>query len=482
MLIQRGLQVLGALAFAVVVPRLMGPEAYGAYALVTSLAAWFVLLGGLGLTNVIGRYMPGLVGREEGSVLQRFAGNLVVLRILSGGLAAFLYLVVMRLLFTELDGLLLWLIALNVWVQGLSTLLFAVFLGLNRADLWGTGDTLRRWLTVLLLPFCVWLGGLRGAGAALIVTEVTVIATGVWLMPLRLSWPDLRPEPARLAPYLRFGLIFFGSQLLLAAFQAGGEVLVRAISGDYVEVAYFALANSVYQTAAASIPPLAWSFVPLLSSRLESGDTRTINLWVERFVTWLAVVGIVVTLGCLFLAEAVTPLVFGEAYSPVATNLVPLSVAFVVLGLGTATSLLALVHGRPGEALVASTIRLVSFWALGVPLVRWHGSWGACLAVAGASIAHAAYAGWRMRAELGSAARRWVTAVVLGVVPVPLLWLGSSVMARGVLCVAAVVCYLLILLLFDVVNVSDVRIVGAALNGRARREGGFGRSDGRHPS
>jgi O-antigen/teichoic acid export membrane protein len=470
MLMQRGLQGLGALAFAVVVPRMMGPETYGSYALVTSVAAWFVLLGGLGLTNVIGRYMPGLVMRREGAAVRRFVGNLFMLRISSSGLAAFLYLAVTTLVLGDLDRVLLWLIAANVWIQSLSTFVFAVFLGLNRADLWGAGDTLRRWLAVLLLPFGIWLGGLRGAGAALIVSEVAVTAMGVRWMPLRFSWADLRPEPRRLAPYLSFGMIFFGSQLLLAAFQAGGEVLVRAISGDYVEVAYFALAHSVYLTAAASIPPLAWSFAPLLSGLLERGDTGTIGLWIERLLTWLAVVGVVGTLGCLFLAEGVTPLVFGDAYAPVAANLVPLAVGFVALGLGTVTSLLALVHGRPGEALVASTIRLISFWALAVVLVRWQGSWGACLAVAGASTAHATYAAWRMRTELGPATWRWATAVGLGIVPAPLVWLHSSVMVRGALCLAAIACYLSILLLCNVVRMNDVRVLGETL--RRVRSGG----------
>lgn len=380
MLVQRGLQGLGGLVFAVVVPRMMGrrPTAY-----------------------VIGRYMPRLVLRDEGSAIRQFAGNLLTVRFLGSGLAASLYIASTAVALVELDRVLLWLIAGSVWIQGVRTLCFALFLGLNRADLWGARDTIRRWLTVLLVPLGVWLGGLRGAGVALIVTEVTVAALGICWIPLRPSWMDLRPDPARLASYLRFGLIFFGSQLLFAAFQAGGEVLVRAVSGEYVEVAYFALAHSVCLTAAASLPPLAWSFAPLLSGLLEGGDVRALSAWIERLLTWLAVTGIAAVLGCLFLGDAVTPLVFGAAYAPVAANLVPLSLGLLLQGLGTVTSLVALVYGRPGEALVASTVRLAAFWALGVVLVTWWGSWGACLAVAGASAVQAAYSAWRMRVALG---------------------------------------------------------------------------------
>src|SRR5262245_55893837 len=470
MLVQRGLQGLGGLFFAILVPRMMGPESYGSYALVTSLAGWFMLLGGLGLTNVIGRYMPGLALRDPEPGLQRFAGNLFTLRLLSSGLAALTYVALTFLALEELDRVLLLLVAGSVWIQGISTLVFALFLGLNRADLWGVGDTLRRWLTLLLVPLGVWLGGLRGAGGALIATEVVVLGLGVRWIPLHLSLPDLRPDPARLGPYLRFGLIFFASQVLLAAFQAGGELLVRAVSGDYVEVAYFALAHNVYLTVAMSMPVLAWSFAPLLSSCLEGADHKAISVWVERLVTWFAVVGVVTTLGCLFLADTVTPLVFGAPYAPVASNLVPLGFALVMLGLGTVTNLLALVYGRAGEALVASTVRLVAFWALGIGLVAWRGSWGACLAVAGASTVHAVYFALRLHAELGAAAGRWATAVALGVIPVPLVWLRSSVIVNGALCLVAVAGYGLLLLFGGVVRMSEFRALGEVLRGRARVE------------
>jgi len=465
-LIQRALQGFGGLIFAVVVPRMMGPQTFGVYALVNSLAAWFVLLGGLGFTSVIARSMPGLSVQRGGSAFARLAGNLLTLRLLCGGLAAVLYTLFTGLALVELDRVLLWLVAGSIWLQGITTLYFAFFLGLNRADLWSAGDTLRRWLTVLFVPLGFWLAGLRGAGAALIVTEVIVVAFGMSWLPLRFSWPDLRPDAVRLAPYLRFGLIFFGSQLLFAAFQGGGELLLRLVSDDYVEVAHFALAHSVYLSAAAAMPTLAWSFAPFLSGLLDSGDARTLAAWIERLLTWFAVAGVVAALGCLFLADAVTPLVFGATYAPVATNLIPLSVALVMLGLGTMTSLVALVNGRPGEALIASTVRLIAFWAFGIVLVARWGSWGACLAIAGASAVHAAYSAWRMRVELGNAVERWGTTVGIGLLFVPLVWLRSSFALNGALCLAAIAGYGVSLFLCGVLSMSDFRLLGEAFRSK----------------
>ena len=83
--------------------------------------------------------------------------------------------------------MLLWLVGGSIWLQGIAALYFALFLGLNRADLWGVGDTLRRWLTILFVPLGFWLAGLRGAGTALIVTDVIVVAFGASWLPLTLE-------------------------------------------------------------------------------------------------------------------------------------------------------------------------------------------------------------------------------------------------------------------------------------------------------
>src|SRR5262245_44547591 len=62
-LVQRGLETLGGLAFAAIVPRTLGPDAFGRYAFLISVAVLFALVGGLGLNNATARYLPPLAAR-----------------------------------------------------------------------------------------------------------------------------------------------------------------------------------------------------------------------------------------------------------------------------------------------------------------------------------------------------------------------------------------------------------------------------------
>jgi O-antigen/teichoic acid export membrane protein len=273
----------------------------------------------------------------------------------------------------------------------------------------------------------------------------------------------------RLAPHVRFALVFFASQVLLAAFQAGGETLVRLVTGDYAEVAQFAVASGIYGVAAASMMPLAWSLAPLLGGHVDRGDRAAVAAWIDRLLRAFAAAGVGAVLGALFLADHVTPLVFGAAYAPAAANVLPLALALTALGLGTATSLLSLLHDRPGEALVASALRLAVFVSVGGLLAARWGSLGACIAVAAASAIHAAYSAWRMRGELGGATRRWLHAVALGAIPLPLVWLRASPAVDLALCAAAVAMYAVGLRAAGLVTARDVRGLRRVLR---RRSGG----------
>ena len=132
LLAQQGFYALGGFLFAALVPRLMGPQIYGRYALISSLSIWLMLFSGLGLTQVIGRYVPQFITAGEREPLKLFMGNLLKLRLASGLLVALVYLGLTLLWLRDLDPLVLAFMAAAIWVRTVSNLLFTYFLGINR--------------------------------------------------------------------------------------------------------------------------------------------------------------------------------------------------------------------------------------------------------------------------------------------------------------------------------------------------------------
>jgi len=426
LLAQRGFLIAGNFIFAALVPRFMGPGNYGRYALITSLSIWFVLFTDLGLTQVMGRYVPLFTLQREKETLKKLFSNLLSVSLVGGLLSAVLYFLFTGLWLADLDGLLIATMAGTVIVRSWARPFFTLFLGLNQAARWGVNELLYRWISIVLLLPGFYLAGLRGACLALLLTELGVMMIGVWWGRSYFSWTEMRLDIRYLNPYFRFGLIFFVTNLLLSTFQRSGEVMVRFFNGDYVQVGYFGLAYNVYLLAASTIPQFTLAFAPLMTTLLVKGETETLRQWVDHLLKWLAVGGVLVMFFVLLLGKNLVPLVLGIAYQPVATNLLPLSVALLLQPLASISNLLILIYDQPKVALSAVGKTLIAFWIFGIPLISQWGSFGGCLAVLVASFFHAGYFIWRIQNVFSFSLRKWALTVGLGGLFLPLLWLRSS--------------------------------------------------------
>jgi O-antigen/teichoic acid export membrane protein len=465
-LVQRGAQTVGGFCFAALVPRLMGPEAYGRYALVVSVAFWFALVSGLGFVNATTLYIPQFLARRDRAGLRRFVGNLLTLRVASAIVAAAAYLVLALAWWRELDSVVLVLMSVAVFLQGVSGYLFSLFLGLNRAQRWAVGDTVRRWLLLALVIPGFQVGNLRGAAVAVVVTELVTLGLGISWSELPREAVNLKPDVGFLSPYLRFGLAFLVIQLLYVAFQGSGEVLVRLVLGLYTDVGYFSLSHGLYLVGAALLPQIVLSFAPLLSRLRHEGQASQAIVWSSRLARIFAAGGVVGVFGALFLARPYVPLLIGRGYGPVAVNLLPLSLAFLAHTLGSVTGLLALVHERSGAALVSAVTRLAVFWALGTPLTARWGSLGTCAGLLAAVSIHSVMLSWYTRDLSGPVVRAWALAVGPAALVFPFLWLRAfsprDIVLFGVLTLA----YGSALVLLRVVSLSDLAAVARLLRPR----------------
>lgn len=466
LLAQRGGYIVGGFLFTALVPRLMGPVTYGEYSLLTSLAVWFSLFSALGLTQILSRHVPQYALRGDREGLLRLFGSLVAVQAAGGLAAGALYALLTLLWLRELDPWALIAVAGMIAARAFGQVFYALSLGLNRAPRWGVAELLRRWASLGLLVVGFYLGGMRGACLGLVLTELLIGMIGLWWSRPYLSRWVLRPDLRHLLPYLRFGFLFFVSDLLAAAFQSSGSALVRAISGDYAGVAFFGLAYNMYLAVALAIPQFSLAFAPLLSSLLARGDLAALRAWSERLLKWLAVGAMVLVLGALFLAGNVAPVLLGRAYRPVAAELVLLALALVAQALTSVASLLALTYGRARLAVAASAIRLASFWALGVPLIAWRGGLGASAAVVVATAIAAAYYTVRARALVRYSLQPAALAIGLGALFAPLAWLRSSWVANVALCGVSIAGYTGLLFLLRVVTPRELAAAWQAFRGR----------------
>jgi len=462
-LIQRGIYIATTFLFAFFVPRMMGPSHYGQFALLYSLSFLLSMLSDFGLTQVMGRYIPpfNLQGEIENS--KKLLNSFLMLGLTSGSLAAGLYLLITYFWLKDIHFLSLITMAIIVLIRSLTFPLFSLFLGLNQAARWGSRDVLGRLLSIPLLILFFYLGGLPGACLGLLLTEIFILILGVWWGRSYLSRTHMHLDLHFLYPYLQFGLLFFISHLTFTALNHSGGVLVRTLNPDYTQVSYFELAQKIFLTALFAYPQFTLSFVPHMTILLKKGNTETLKQWIEQLLRWLTVAGVVITFSFLIFSQDLVRLILGKAYLPVATNVLPLSFVFFFLPLGSVSSLLTLVYEKPKVTLASSILRLGVFWGLGFPLIAFWGSFGGCLALLIASICYSGYLTWRMRAHFPYSLRKWIFAMGLGALFLPLLWFRSSLPVNLVLFSFFLIGYMVILFLFRIMTWSEIRNLGQTI-------------------
>jgi O-antigen/teichoic acid export membrane protein len=286
-----------------------------------------------------------------------------------------------------------------------------------------------------------------------------------------LSWSKFRLDASYIAPYLRFSLYFFAANLLMAASQRSGEVLVRVVSGDYVEVGLFGVAFRVYLTITQVIWNFSMAFAPLLSMMMVKGHEEEIKKWIERLLKCTTVGGVFLIFGVMLVGDDLLPLLLGNAYQPVGRILLPLMFSLLSFVLTGVARMLAIAYDRPRVAVIGSAVHLVAFWALGWPLVSVNGSWGASLAMLGASASCAAFFTWSMRQVLRYPVRNWGWAILLGAIFLPLVLIRSSPLVNIGLYISFVIGYSVLLLWRRVVTAGELASMRRALTeGRSSRD------------
>jgi O-antigen/teichoic acid export membrane protein len=455
--VQRGFLIVGGLLFALTIPRLMGPETFGQFALVTSIAMWFSLLSGLGATQLMSRFVPQFVVQETLEKLQKFLSNLLALRLLTGITAGSIFFLFTALWLRELSPALLLLVAGSVALRTGGNLLFSLFLGLNQAARWGVGEILRQWISLVFLFVGFHWAGLTGALLGFLLTELLVLVTGFFWARLYIVWSELRLDLTYLRPFLRFSMYFFASNMLITVSQRGGEVLVRLFSGDYAEVGYFGLAYRVFGMAHVAMWQLVMAFAPLLATLFERGQDDVIAEYTSKLLKGLAVVGVLAGFGVVILGQDLVPLAFGAAFQPVALDLLPLTVALLTSALSLVARLLALTYNRPGITFKATVVHVVGFWGVGPWLVAWEGSFGGCLAVLVASLAYAGYFAFQMGGAMKQGLRQWGLVILLATPFLPLVFFRHSWPWNLAIYPGFVVAFAAVLHWFKLLTFSEIR-------------------------
>lgn len=399
------------LALATLVPRALGPGAYGRFAVPLTV----VTLGSLALTlggpAVLTRFVPAArpahrlaVARALGWRLAK--GRLLQLAGAGGGLA-----VVLASGRTSVSVGDATLVAVALSLNVAATLILQVGLGLGRTVPWSLRYPLQNLALIagvlVLYPFAGPVGGLWALVLAGVVAVVFALAT------LQADLRRLVAAPPTEVPAgaLRFGVLSAAGAALTQVAQRGGVLAVALVGTGATAVGHTSLALGIALGATYAVLQAFTVSLPHLAAAPDPATAEAaLRRLAERLLVPLAV-------GCALAAVAIdrlVPLVFGDRFASAVDAFGPALVLVLLAPLSSLLVQVAALRMRPDAALSMGLANVAAFLvvaALAVPVAGAAGGAGAAAAGAASGVA----AGLRILP--GAAGGRLVVAtLVAGVV------------------------------------------------------------------
>jgi len=437
--INKVIQLMGGALWALIVPRWMGPDHYGRFALAMSLSLLLWWVGDLGGLEVFGRHIPPLLEKDPERARELFGQSFLV-RVGIALTLPLVMLVVGPMIAPWLSG---WPAALVGVAAGLHIISWTSYHLLYAKKEMGKWATELSWRLMTQLPLVLLAGkySLTAQMAAYTANEVIYLAIALWWTRDWFRWRYLRPRLGFLKPYVRMALGFWATNVGLILLFRTGTVMVQVLTGDSAQVSFYDLALTVFFLVYTIIDQLIRSFLPTVTEFHEGGQQERVGRWLQTLTRWGAALAVVAVIGVQYTADWILPLILGHAYGEAATVLrvMLLSLpALVLVGVGTVA---AAVHQSPRVKLIAIAVGAITFWSSALYVTPRFGAVGAAWALTLGLNIYALLLFSQVRHALRFPWRKLIALLLLGV---PFLFLrgfvaGDFWLALGASVLAAVV-------------------------------------------
>ena len=379
-LIGKAAEFVGLALLVTILPRVLGPERYGAFALALTIVLIASSSVGLGGPSLMARYIPTAPPEARPALARAMA-----LRVAGGRLlaTAAMFAVGFALVladpgrFASAETAV---VAVALVLDVTATLLLQVGLGLGMTWAWNL-----RWA----LQNAVLLGGtvlvVAVAGTSAAVAGVAIASGSACVLGLLVVAPVLlrAPPGARIPPgAVRFGILQGVSGVLVLVIHRGGVVAVALLAGSAAETGYAALAIGVALAVTYTIWQAFASELPRLAGWAES-DAAQAEARARRLAWVVLLVPLPVLLAVTPFLDRLVPLVFGDGFG-VAERSVGVALAAVPLApmvaLGTQLVSLRL---QPGLRVLSSAVGAGAFAVALAAVPPWGATGGALAFLAG---------------------------------------------------------------------------------------------------
>jgi O-antigen/teichoic acid export membrane protein len=452
------------LCSAILIPRMMGPEIYGDYALLLSIMVITASLLELGQGEIFGRFIPEFQARHPIADLARFSSNFLGLKCLIDFLACIILFLVIQFLFalrySVIDILLIILTALAIDIGGIF---HALVFGLNKLGKHSSRDLIRRPSILILVLILFPYFGLSGAILGILAVEIFLAVLYLFWTSKYFSVQYIGISLSFLYPYMQFGLLFYILWMLFNTWQKLGNILIQFITKNPKEVAFFDISNQFFLIISNFSLVTIYSFVPIFTQLHINGKEWKVVEWSNLIIKYMAIFCTIAFWSFIITGPDLVTFILGHEYNDVFRNAAILLPSIFPMAIAQLSLTLAIVYKEPRKYIAALFFAICIFLLFCSVLIPKYASLGCAIASFSSCLAFAGVLTACFRAKLLPCLNNAMKIVGFGFLPAFLLLFKGSLAANLLLVNVFILGYLLLLFKSNILNSREIREILQAI-------------------
>lgn len=444
--------------YVMFVPRYLGAEVYGKYAFLMSIAfmcASMISIGGN--TEVFGRFVPEFQVNQQSNNIRKFSTNLLALKITIDLIVITVIVIVLSHIYGgQYSADYFILVGVIISVIDLSSVPTALLFGLNELGKFSMPGTVRKVLSLILIPLFFHFWALRGTILTILLIESLILVAMFTSTRKYFSYSDFKIDIPFLKPLLLYDVTFFVSGCLVGIWMKLGNTLIQYLTDSSTEVAMFDIANQVfYLTTNLSLVILA-SMVPIMTNLLLDRKEWKISIWFSTVIKYMWGGAALAVIILLFTGKELIGLIIGSEYQNALPNAIIGILCIVPASIVQLCYVYAMIYKKPGVYLKAIIGGVVSFFIVSIVLIPTYKSVGCSIATFISSLVMALVSSVYFRKEVINCLGNGLKVLMLGLVFGGMSFFGEGLPMRIGLAVFCALAYISLLFAADIMNIQEI--------------------------
>lgn len=375
------------------ISRILGVEGIGTYSYTLSITQYFIIIGTLGLTMYGNRQIA--YTRDDKEKMSRTFWSLLLLRIITTGLAALLYLLIFWDAQTYREVYMIQTINIIAAMIDISWL----YMGLEDFK-----KTVTRNLAVKVIGVCLIFALVKTPNDLYLYVLINALMTlsgnlVMWIyLPKTLNRINLKLND--ITVHLVPAIQLFIPQIAIQVYVVLDKTMIGALT-NVGEVGYFDQSEKIVKATMGLVTALGVVMLPRMSNIFANGDKEKMDNYLNKSLQGVAYVAMPMAVGIASISNEFVPWFFGAGFEPVIYLMIALApiLFFIAMSNVMGTQYL-LPSNRTKEFTVSVTIGAVVNVMLNLALIPQMKAFGACISTVAAEFSVMAIQCYYLRSEV----------------------------------------------------------------------------------